>query len=419
MSPLHHRAQPLFRREAVVAEQRVYGSVIVTQPISAYVISAFCLAFIAALAAFLVWGRYARKETVQGYLVPTHGVAQVFPRSGGVVAAVHVAEGEPVHVDQRLLTIEWEVTTAQGRRTVEESVSLLDGQISSLEKQIARQRERMGVEQRRLAATQLGLKQELEALGRQQRLAAEGLELANSSLARAEVVRPLVAESAYDSERSQYLSARQRSAAIGEKLAQQRTLLERTTYEAELLPFQVAEAVDSLQQQLSGLRQRRLELEGKGSYDLRATVDGVASAISAVVGSAVDPNTPVMAILPRDSQLEANLFVPTSAIGFVERGQRVRVLYDAFPYQQFGTHGGVIDEVSKTVLSVGQTPIPVASRQPVYRARVRLDGQHVFAYGDDHPLQSGMLLRADILLRERRLWQWLIEPLLRVRGRLD
>jgi membrane fusion protein len=41
---------------------------------------------------------------------------------------------------------------------------------------------------------------------------------------------------------------------------------------------------------------------------------------------------------------------------------------------------------------------------------VKLDMQHVMAYGNPQPLQAGMQLEADILLDRRRLIEWVFEP---------
>ena len=41
----------------------------------------------------------------------------------------------------------------------------------------------------------------------------------------------------------------------------------------------------------------------------------------------------------------------TRAAGFVKPGQQVRILYDAFPYQNFGTYRGTIVNVSRTIVT--------------------------------------------------------------------
>jgi membrane fusion protein len=48
---------------------------------------------------------------------------------------------------------------------------------------------------------------------------------------------------------------------------------------------------------------------------------------------------------------------------------------------------------------------------------VQLQSQQFAAYGEHFPLQAGMTLRADIVLEERSLFEWLMDPLLALRGR--
>ncbi|HVG47786.1 MAG TPA: HlyD family secretion protein, partial [Rubellimicrobium sp.] len=112
---------------------------------------------------------------------------------------------------------------------------------------------------------------------------------------------------------------------------------------------------------------------------------------------------------------QAELFVPTRAIGFVEVGQDVRILYDAFPYQHFGTYRGRVAKISQTILTSSDVAAPVTPREPAYRATVALERQDVDAYGKRMPLQPDMLLRADVILERRTLVQWILNPLLSAR----
>lgn len=96
-------------------------------------------------------------------------------------------------------------------------------------------------------------------------------------------------------------------------------------------------------------------------------------------------------------------------------GQEVRVLYDAFPYQHFGTYRGRVTGVARTMLSGTDLAGPVALKEPAYKVVVMLDRQDVDAYGAPVPLQPDMLLKADIMLDRRSLLTWLLDPLLSAR----
>jgi membrane fusion protein len=137
--------------------------------------------------------------------------------------------------------------------------------------------------------------------------------------------------------------------------------------------------------------------------------------IQATVGQVADPKRRQLVILPLEGPLQATLFVPTRAIGFVRPGQKVRLLYDAFPFQRFGTYSGQIVSVSKTILSEAGVAAPLELKEPAYKVIAALDRPDIDANGQKIPLQAGMLLQADILLEKRELIGWLLDPLMNVR----
>jgi membrane fusion protein len=94
--------------------------------------------------------------------------------------------------------------------------------------------------------------------------------------------------------------------------------------------------------------------------------------------------------------------------------------YQAFAYQKFGQSHGVVSEVSRTALRPADLEVAglVADAEPLYRVRVRLDRQTVMAYGAAQPLRAGDLLDASVVIDRRRLWEWVLEPLYTVTGRL-
>jgi membrane fusion protein len=135
------------------------------------------------------------------------------------------------------------------------------------------------------------------------------------------------------------------------------------------------------------------------------------SSLQASLGQAADPQRLQLQIVPGDSALQAELFVPARAIGFVKVGQDVRILYDAFPYQHYGAYHGRIVRVSQTVLTGSDIATPVTLREPAYRAIVALDRPDIDAFGTQIPLQPDMLLRADVILERRTLMDWILTPL--------
>jgi membrane fusion protein len=65
-----------------------------------------------------------------------------------------------------------------------------------------------------------------------------------------------------------------------------------------------------------------------------------------------------------------------------------------------------------------QVAAPLRVEEPVYPVRVRIAAQAVNAYGRPAALQPGMSLKADILIEEQTVLDWLLSPIYSLRGRL-
>lgn len=126
-----------------------------------------------------------------------------------------------------------------------------------------------------------------------------------------------------------------------------------------------------------------------------------------------------MNILPEGSELVAELLLPTRSAGLVEEGDNSRLRFDAFPYQRFGYMESTIVRVDKALIIPNEIPLPITLQEPVYRLRAKLSAQTMQAYGKQLNLKSGMLFEADIMLEQRRLIEWLLEPIYSLRGRIS
>ncbi|BDT56839.1 hypothetical protein MasN3_03330 [Massilia varians] len=118
------------------------------------------------------------------------------------------------------------------------------------------------------------------------------------------------------------------------------------------------------------------------------------------------------------------MYVPSRAVGFIKPGMTALLRYQAFPYQKFGQHAARVREVATTSVRPEELPtsaaaMPGASQsEPVYRVRLELDQQTVRAYGTAMPLRSGMLVDASVMLERRKLYEWVLEPVFSISGRL-
>jgi membrane fusion protein len=408
----------LFRPEAVAFQrQRQSGEVAILQPVASKLLFWSLAVVFMLIVVFLFVAQYARKETVVGYLTPSGGVAKVMVPRAGIVTAVHVTEGEEVEAGKPLMTVAVDQTTADGQNVDTMVLATLARQKASLVEQIAMQEDRAVSERRRLEAQVAATRDMIVRLEEQIQVQAERARLAEGLVSSVEGLRAkgLIPDPEYKRRREAHLESKQNLSALGQQLATRRSELAQAAATLEQLPTTIAEKVQGLRNLVADTEQRIAEIEGRRAYVVRAPVAGRVSTLQAAVGRAVDPRQSQLSIVPHGSALQAELFVPAQAIGFVRSGQQVRVLYDAFPYQRFGAYGGRVVGVAKTMLTSTDVSGPVSLQQPAYKVTVLLDRQDVTAYGDRIPLQPDMLLKADILLERRSFLTWLIDPLLSAR----
>jgi membrane fusion protein len=103
--------------------------------------------------------------------------------------------------------------------------------------------------------------------------------------------------------------------------------------------------------------------------------------------------------------------VPSSAVGQLRPGQRVRLMLDAFPHQQFGAAVGDVESVSEFVLLPTDIPPTFGIREATYKVRIKLRDDSIGGAGERYPLRPGMLLAAEIIVEDLRLVDWLLQPL--------
>src|SRR6266550_6634750 len=335
----------------------------------------------------------------------------------GTIKQVFVQEGERVREGQPLLAVETSQIAADGIDVNATMLETLAAQKELLAKNIAAEELRLDSERERLTSLIRGLGSEIIQLEGQIRIQSERLKVAEADVASGDQLRSkaIVTELEFRRRQLQMLEQKQALAALRQQIAARQNQLTETEYSLRQLPTVMAQKIQSLRNDLAATEQRIAEVNGRRAYVMRAPTDGRVSTMQATVGQSVDPQRLQLEIIPEDAVLRAELFVPARAIGFVEPGQLVRILYDAFPYQHFGTYSGRVIKVSQTILTGPDARGPIALKEPAYRVTAALDRADVDISGKKIALQPDMLLKADIILEKRALISWLTSPLTGVR----
>ena len=174
----------------------------------------------------------------------------------------------------------------------------------------------------------------------------------------------------------------------------------------------------ALQNELSTLTEHELEIQGRRDYTVYSPIDGNISSVQVKLGQTVGSGSLILFILPHNSQLEANVYVPSHSIGFLKKGQEVKIRYAAFPYQRYGIYRGRVKSIEKNILTPSDLAAVIHATEPMYKVIVALDEQSIQSYSQQWPLQPGMALEADIVLEKHSILRWVLDPIYSLRGKL-
>ena len=109
-----------------------------------------------------------------------------------------------------------------------------------------------------------------------------------------------------------------------------------------------------LERDLAQANRDAAEQDAEQRLVVRAPQSGTVSTLLAEPGQSVSPASALATLVPEGAVLQAQLFAPSSAIGFVQPGQAVRLRFEAFPYQKFGQQPARVLQVSRTPLAASE-----------------------------------------------------------------
>ena len=184
-----------------------------------------------------------------------------------------------------------------------------------------------------------------------------------------------------EQERIQYLAERRRM--LHEERAQHR--LEITRMSRELVKLDV-----------------RIE-----QTQLRSPAAGVVHQLAVhAAGEVVTPAQVLMSIVPTDTTLMAEAWLPNKDSGFVDEGSTVAVKVDAFPFTRFGTVDGTITMLSGDAVTDDDLGLVFTALIKLHRSSIRVGDRDV-------ALAPGMAVTVEARTGSRRVIEFVLSPVLR------
>jgi HlyD family secretion protein len=417
---------------------------------------------IALVLSALVWSFIGRADVIvteQGALAPASEVRRFYAPVDGELANLYVAEGQPVakgdvlarlnargaveaasnamQAQLKLENAEREWRQFPERKALLEQKAATLRQAMELEEQQHQQRIALGttrlVEEQKaqMAEARTNVEEtrraraaaQLEAEKFERVLKAPGGSGVSQLQVESKRNARLAAENAYRVARSRVseLTARQ-----SQELVQAQAQLEasgeqlkRLRLDYEAAANELATAEEKLRLQLETARVEadaaariRFENIDKDNFlQIVAPVSGIVTDLTSTQpGDKVQANSPLGGIAPSNSRSVVKVEIAENDRAFLREGLPVKLKFNAFPYQRYGVINGTLEYVSPATRPASQ------SRQPVYEARISLERDYYQVAETRYPLRYGMTAAVEIVVRERRLIDLVLDPFRQIGG---
>ncbi|KVK46329.1 secretion protein HylD [Agrobacterium deltaense] len=206
-------------------------------------------------------------------------------------------------------------------------------------------------------------------------------------------------------------------------IAEAEKIIETASAENSNRWLEAQRAKDELEQELIKIKSRRERLQ------IRSPIDGVVQLSSITsVGQVVTANAELMRIVPLDSVLEIEAYLPNKDIGFVEARQLAIIKVEAYPYTRFGVLKGEVKHISSdaipepdaqnlesTIAQTTQSAVPTGNAQRVqnlvFPVTLALQDSVMQISGRLVPVTPGMSVTVEIKTGQRRILEYLFSPL--------
>jgi len=355
-------------------------------------------------------------ETVSAsfVLVTRNGTDPIRALRGGIVTQVKVSEGQSVTRGETLFVVKSEVAASKTA-----DLESLEAQSKGSEESAALAARKYAEQKLAFAEEERKLRERAQSLGNMVEFKNKEFALARTIVERFERLNKDGLVSAVDDTRNR-IEMNRLASEIEELKAEQKQVgvsIDKLTHEAAVLLTEYKERERSFKEETETARIRMSSMKetlfmGQGNkVEILAPRTGIVLSLRVKgPGALVNEGDALCEMVAADDIVEAELSVPEWGVGRITTGQRVRLLYDAFPYQRFGIRYGSLRWIS---------PSGAASNDKQgFRALTEIEDEAIRVDGKSRSLLPGMSGKAEIVIGKRSLISYAFEPIHQLRENL-
>ncbi|MBH8555020.1 HlyD family efflux transporter periplasmic adaptor subunit [Nostocaceae cyanobacterium CENA357] len=199
------------------------------------------------------------------------------------------------------------------------------------------------------------------------------------------------------------------------RLKEQERSYQTLTRSGQLAALKIAEQQKSLETEITSLKaeiaQSKRQIESLkfqlGQREIKATISGTLFQLPIeTAGSVVQPGTMLAEIASLNSPLIIRAKMVTTESASLQTGLPVKIKFDAYPFQDYGVVSGELIKISSTTTEI-DTPNGKAA---AYNLDIALKQNCVQSGNKCIPLRPGDTATAEVIVRQRRIIDFLIDP---------
>lgn len=405
---------PLFRPELEGKSVDTHG-VVVLRPRWAGTVAFAAVCIVAGVVFLLAFGSYRARVTAHGMVAASRGLAPLLSEVGGVVRSVDAVESDEVRVGQVVATVVSDSPDIDGESRSDQITAQLSMQRSAVEDEYKAQIDGLSLEEETVTGDLRIFEGERSKLAEEIPEKERLVELATEALTRARNLnqKGFVSEAFKAEAESELLQFRGQLRALQHQAQVLDVKIGSTRSRIESMPARRLAISASYSKERALLERAALESERLRKVAVTASVSGRIGSLALQPGQAIAAGEYIGTIIPSDSYAKIDLFVPGRAVGVLPHGAHARVRFEAFPYQKYGQFDAKLSRISRVPLSASElTALGYSgvSDMPLYHAILDLESQSIKTADGEYAFVPGMQVEVELLLEQRKLWEWLISP---------
>ncbi len=411
----------IYRPSAVAAAKTTYGVPLSDFGIKSWMVTLFLAALFIAVILFAATSTYSRTETVIGQVIPEGGLVKVASMRPGIVKSISITDGQLVHAGDEILKLSSDLVLGDGDSKSSKLAENNAAQMASTIQQGAARKKEIIENIRALEEKIQGSKLDIDAYQQQVSVQQARLDLVQQTVTSVQSL----ADKQYASQltlrqyQEQLLEAKQNVLQLKQTIDQSRSNISQMESQLASYKTSFAEADAALELSKRQVEAGSVDNQSSEGGRLVAERNGIITGLQAKPGDLINPGQTLAVIVPSQAPEReyVSLWVPSRSIGFLQLGDRVRVMFDAFPFQTFGAGKGIVTEIAAAPLGPSELPILIDTKEQMYEVKVSLDRSYLSAYGKIWLIRPGQRVTADLVLDKKSFLSWALDPLSAIRKR--